>query len=65
MARSNTKSQAGVKCIKAALHHRRGDKYLFANKKEFRGKSYRQVWWATACGIPFEQWLKQQGVLTA
>jgi hypothetical protein len=55
----------GVKCITAALRHRRGDKYLFANQQEYRGTSYRVLWRASRTGLSFEEWLKERGIFAA
>lgn len=63
--KSRKPAQSGVKCITAALGHRRADKYLFANAQEFRGKSYRVLWMASRSGDSFETWLKKTGVMVA
>lgn len=57
--------QSGVKVITAALGHRRADKYLFANSREYRGKSYRSLWMASRSSDSFETWLKKIGVVAA
>ena len=56
------RKHSGIKVIKAALHHRRGDKYLFANKEGFRGRSYRDLWYASGSKLTFERWLQTEGV---
>jgi hypothetical protein len=56
---------SGVKCISAALGHRRADKYLFANPQEYRGKSYRALWMASRTSDSFETWLTKIGVIAA
>ena len=53
---------SGVKCIMAALGHRRADKYLFANQKEYRCISYRKLWIASRTDEAFEYWLRQRGI---
>lgn len=58
-------AQAGVKCITAALGHRRADKYLFANAQQYRGKSYRMLWIASRTSDSFEVWLKKNGIMVA
>lgn len=63
--KSRKPAQAGVKCITAALGHRRADKYLFANAQEYRGKSYRVLWMASRTNDNFETWLKKRGVIAA
>jgi hypothetical protein len=57
--------QAGVKCITAALGHRRADKYLFANAEEYNGKSYRILWMASRTSDSFDAWLKKNGLIAA
>lgn len=57
--------QTGVRCITAALGHRRADKYLFANPQEYNGKSYRMLWIASRTNDSFEAWLKKNGVIAA
>jgi hypothetical protein len=52
----------GIKFVKGALGHRRGDKYLFANKEKYRGKSYRNLWEASGSNDTFENWLKSEGI---
>jgi hypothetical protein len=42
--------------------HRRADKYLFANKETYRGKSYRDLWRASGQSDTFENWLKSEGI---
>jgi len=59
------KSSGGVKCITAALGHRRGDKYLFANEQEHQCKSYRSLWLASRSPEPFAAWLKTRGLIAA
>lgn len=61
----NKSASTGVKCITAALGHRRGDKYLFANQQEYRGKSYRTLWLASRSTEPFDTWLRERGLLAA
>ena len=56
-------SKAGVKCITAALGHWRNDKYLFANKKEYRCVSYRNLWRASRTKETFEAWLQSRGIM--
>ena len=63
--KSRKPSHSGVKCITAALGHRRADKYLFANAQEYRGKSYRALWMASRTSDSFETWLKKSGVKAA
>lgn len=60
---SRKQAQAGVKCIMAALGHRRTDKYLFANAQQYQGKSYRMLWMASRSSDSFEVWLKKNGVM--
>ena len=55
-------SKAGVKCITAALGHWRNDKYLYANKKEYRCISYRNLWRASRTTETFEAWLRSRGI---
>jgi hypothetical protein len=57
--------QTGVKCITAALGHRRADKYLFANVQEYNGKSYRMLWLASRTTESVQTWLKKNGVIAA
>jgi len=56
-------SNHGVKCITAALGHRRADSYLFANQQHYRGKSYRVLWFASRSNMTFEAWLRENGIL--
>jgi hypothetical protein len=55
----------GIKFITAAMGHRRGDKYLFANRQDYRCTSYRALWIASRSQDSFEVWLKNKGVLAA
>jgi len=55
-------SVGGIKFVKGALGHRRADKYLFANKENYRGKSYRALWQASGSNDNFENWLKSKGI---
>jgi hypothetical protein len=63
--KSRNPAQSCIKCITAALGHRRADKYLFANAQEYQGKSYRMLWMASRTSDTFETWLKKKGVLAA
>jgi hypothetical protein len=56
------KKSGGIKVLKGALGHRRADKYLFANKKNYRGKSYRDLWRASGRNDTFENWLRSEGI---
>ncbi len=56
------KSVGGIKFFKGALGHRRADKYLFANKENYRGISYRDLWRASGRDDTFENWLKSEGI---
>ena len=53
-----------IKCVNAAMNHRRGDKYLFANPREFACKSYRQIWRASGTQETFETWLQKKNIST-
>jgi hypothetical protein len=65
ISRRRNSSSRGIKFITAALGHRRGDKYLFANKQEYIGKSYRALWLQSRSTETFETWLKIKGILAA
>jgi hypothetical protein len=56
------KKAGGIKFLKGALGHRRADKYLFANKENYRGISYRDRWQASGRKETFENWLKSVGI---
>jgi hypothetical protein len=43
--------------------HKRGDKYLMANKKKYAGSSYRDRWEAAGAPGTFEEWLVKKGLL--
>ena len=58
-------NSGGVKCITAALGHRRSDKYLFANKQEYRCVSYRDLWLGSRTSEAFENWLRGRGIFAA
>lgn len=58
-------NSGGVKCIGAAMGHRRADKYLFANKQEYRCVSYRDLWLGSRTSETFESWLRAKGILAA
>jgi len=58
-------NSGGVKCIMAALGHRRSDKYLYANKQEYRCVSYRDLWLGSRTSETFETWLRTKGVLAS
>lgn len=62
---SRKHKSGGVKMITAAMNHRRSDKYLFANAKEYRCVSYRTLWHASGMRQSFEAWLSSNGILTA
>lgn len=57
--------QSGVRCITAALSHKRADKYLFASAQECNEKSYRTLWIASRTSDSFEVWQKRNGVIAA
>ncbi|WP_306259540.1 hypothetical protein [Pararhizobium sp. IMCC21322] len=39
---------------------RRSDKCLFANNRQYRGVSYREVWEKSGSGSDFEAWLENE-----
>ena len=53
-----------MKCINAAMNHRRGDKYLFANAREYKVRSYRDLWRYSGVNEPFEVWLEKRNIKT-